>query len=213
MITLNKNDKFLDHLSIIKFAVENIYKIKNIDEVISRFQNLIEDITDRDELHMAELIAMNIPGHENYLFKFKENKSFFGEFSLDFIPLHPEEFVRNEIRKLGGSPTISSYSQKQLANFRVQLFSDDLLSFLKLRWKTKIVADYIIKKFGKANQSSISKESARLLKENYRTKIDCWHFQKEDRDYLITLYFFKGKGIRSYVSFSISIVFNNKGST
>lgn len=210
MLKNQNNNKFLDYLSVIKFVVENVYKVKSVDEVTSWFQNSVEDITDRDELHIAQLKAMNIPGHENYLFRFKESESFFGEFSLDFIPLYPEEFARNEIRKLGGLSKIPLYSQKQLANFRIQLFADGLLSSAKLGWKNKAITDYITNQFGKPNQSPITIEQSKILTETYGTKIDCWNFQKEDRDYLITFYFFRGNEVRSYISFSISLVFNNK---
>ncbi|MDO8487557.1 MAG: hypothetical protein Q7S45_04635 [Candidatus Curtissbacteria bacterium] len=206
---MDRNGDYSDYLTIIKFAVENISKVKSVDGIISCFQNSIEDITDRDELHMAQLISMNIPGHENYLFKFKENCSSFGEFSVDFIPTNPEEFTRNGIRALGGLTTEPLFDQKQLANFRVQLFADGLLSFTKLR--CKVIFDYIIKQFGEPNQSPIAKEHAKFLEETCGTEINCWHFQKEEKDYLITFYFFRDpNNIRSYASFSISLVFQNK---
>src|SRR3989344_2480713 len=189
MDVLDKKDNYLDYLTIIKFAVENIYQIKSVDEITSKFRNTIKDITnDRDEIRMAELISMNIPGHEIYFYKFKENKNLFGEFSVDFIPTYPEEFVRNGIRDLGGLTAAPLFDQKLLANFRVQLFADGLFPYRNLNAKNK--------------------EISKLLRETYGKKIDCWHFQKEDRDYSITLYFFRGhNNIRSYVSFSISLYF------
>jgi len=212
MDVLDKKDNYLDYLTIIKFAVENIYQIKSVDEITSKFRNTIKDITnDRDEIRMAELISMNIPGHEIYFYKFKENKNLFGEFSVDFIPTYPEEFVRNGIRDLGGLTAAPLFDQKLLANFRVQLFADGLFPYRNLNAKNKEITNYITTQFGKSNQSSITKETSKLLRETYGKKIDCWHFQKEDRDYSITLYFFRGhNNIRSYVSFSISLYFSAK---
>ena len=203
-----KVKNFLDYFSIIKYALEHISTVKTIDEVTAHFHNSIEDITSEDESHLAQLAAMNIPGHENYLFKFKEDNNLFGEFSIDIIPIDPAQFAINGIRNLGKDLPESKVDEKQLANFRVQLFADGLFSSQKLSSTYKTISDYIIKKYGLPNQPHIAKENCELLKDVYGTDIDCWHFQENDRDYLITFYLFNGKAIRGYISFSVALLIN-----
>src|SRR3989344_8928325 len=103
----SKSENYLEFLSLIQFAIENIYQIKNVNEISSNFQTAIANVTNErhDQFEQIAPLASTVFAHqfigqEDYIFQFREDKNSFGEFSLDFLPADANEYVNNQFQSL-----------------------------------------------------------------------------------------------------------------
>jgi len=209
-----KEEKYLDFLLLIQFAIENIYQIKNVNEITSNFHTAIENITKERHKQFEQISGTILPhqfiGQENYTFQFQEDEKSSGEFSLDFLPTDANEYMKTQFQAMAEKKEILLENNKRLANFRIQLFIDGLFSRLKLKKKYKVVYNYIVKQHGLENLTQQAKDCAQLSRQKTGIPIDCWYFEKNGTSYVITLCFFGGKsGVKSYLSFSVSEVFES----
>ena len=193
----------LEYLSLIKYALENIDKIKNVNDITSKFKDSIKDITkeahDRvDSVSQFALFHKYI-GQENYFFKFQEDDVLFGEFSLDFLPINGNEHAVKSLLQ-------DNYlGEKRLANFRIQLFLRDQSSYSIMEEKNKEVTDYINGLYGKPNSSPEVIEFAHSLEGQFNKKINSWHTKRDETDYFISYYYVDNVSeIGHYLCFSIS---------
>jgi len=193
----------LEYLSLIKYAIEDIDKIKNIDDITSKFKDSIENITEVahnrvDSVSQVFLFHKYI-GQENYFFKFTEDASLFGEFSLDLLPINGAEHAVQSLLQ-------DNYSgEKRLANFRIQLFLEKNASYSVIEEKNKEVVNYINELYGKPNNSPEVIEFISFLEEQFNNKINGWHFKRRKTDYFISHYLVDSTiELGPYISFSIS---------
>lgn len=194
--------KTVTYFSIIKFALKNIFNIKNKEDVVNYFQSTIQDITvERNNQlgSLGKLLLINTYlGQETHFFKFYENKKLFGEFSLDFLPRDPKK--------------IAKYSEMNLCNFRVQLFCDSLFQRFILNKKYKVLIKYINEHYGLPNKTKEAIKCYNILKNQLSNQnIKCWHFENDNKHYIITLYIWKKIFPRPYISFSVSEAFQILG--
>lgn len=194
----NLKNNNLDTILLIKYAIENIHNITNVADIVSRFQNSIEDITneahERVDTTTALLLFNKYLGQKNYFFKFRENDNLWGEISLDFLPFNATDLFKKEVQKNGDNSI-----QNRLANFRIQLFSN-----LELIEKYNITLEAITNLCGLPNKSDIEIENSKVLKETYGQDILCWHFNKDDTNYFVSFYCNNTNNPIPYISFSVS---------
>jgi hypothetical protein len=117
-----KND-YLDYFELIKYAIDKVHLIKNISEIRNTYSNKITDITDARNQLLQQInqdtnqsLKNVFIGKENYFFAFQDSPYINGEFSLDFLNKNQNGFTKVLER------------QKRLANFRIQIFTNRLLS-------------------------------------------------------------------------------------
>lgn len=74
-------------MQIAQYFFDNFRKIKSINDIKDHFGLKIVDVTEEKEQQYPELLIMNneFPGQKYYDFSFRENDSYWGELSEDFI--------------------------------------------------------------------------------------------------------------------------------
>lgn len=200
----------LEYLFLIKYAVKDIDKIKNIDDITSKFKDSIENITEvaHDRFDYISQVALfhKYIGQENYFFKFTEDASLFGEFSLDLLPVNGNKYLKDEMQNVANGILDKNYEgEKRLANFRIQLFLEKNASYSIIEEKNKEVVNYINELYGKPNNSPEVIEFISFLEEQFNNKINGWHLKRGETDYFISHYLVDSTiELGPYISFSIS---------
>jgi hypothetical protein len=208
-------ENFLSFLAIVQFALENMHKIDSVDEISSHFQSAIEDITNEWHEQVEQIspwthaTTTNLSmGQEDFCFKFREGEKSFGNIMLDFLPDDPNKYLKGQLQAFAKKTETPPSYNKRLANFKIQIFFDGIFAKIQLKNKYNVIYSFITRQYGPPNKTPKAIEISNNLKETSGLRMDCWHFEKNNINYAITLYFFKGKnGLRPYVSFSVAEVF------
>ncbi|NQT30973.1 MAG: hypothetical protein HQ588_01435 [Deltaproteobacteria bacterium] len=114
----------LSYIDLISYCLANFEEIRKVDDVVSKFQTKVFDVTDTPEQHMIRSMEETYPGERDYSLIFQEDDRFSGVIDLDFI-------------------------DDALANFRAQLFAKGFFSSSKMNKKYDTVLEFIMKKYGK----------------------------------------------------------------
>jgi len=114
----------LSYIDLIGYYLANFKKIRKIDDVVSKFQTKVFDVTDTPEQQMIRSMEKTYPGEQDYSFIFQEDDRFSGIFDLDFV-------------------------DDALANFRAQLFAEGFFASSKMNRKYDTVLEFIMNKYGK----------------------------------------------------------------
>ena len=119
----NNLHKNIGYIELITYFLQNFRNIHRVEDLVSEYQGKILDITYTQEQQIIKSMEVTYPGEHGYSFAFKEDNRSRGIFDIDFI-------------------------DNTLANFRVQLFIEGFLSFIKINSKYVSVQEFIIEKYG-----------------------------------------------------------------
>jgi hypothetical protein len=75
----------LSYIDLIIYCLANFKKIQKVDDVISKFQTKIFNVTDTPEQQMIHSTEETYTNEQGYSFVFQEDSRFSGVFDLDFI--------------------------------------------------------------------------------------------------------------------------------
>lgn len=202
----NKSN-YLSYLELIQLAIAKIGSIFSVDELKQHLEAKATDITDQ-RLKTEAFIwpaSEKFLGQKTYYFVFTENRTFWGEFNVDFIPIDSTSFMRNAIQELVGTDSIKGRDRRELVNFRIQLFAEGIFPSSKINKKHNEIFKLLIDKYGSSNDSDLTKQWNFITKQETGENINFWNTQINNCDYSISFYKLKKKfGVRPSISFAIS---------
>jgi len=114
----------LGYVDLISYCLANFKKIQKVDDVVSKFQTKVFDVTNTPEQQMIRSMEETYQSEQGYSLIFQEDDRFSGIFDLDFIG-------------------------DALANFRAQLFAEGFFAFRKMNKKYDSVLGFMTNKYGK----------------------------------------------------------------
>ena len=106
----------LEYSEVIDFAIQNIPRIQSASEIKEHWGHKIIDITEsrhdliRDNPMTFISATHRFIGQENFFFSFHAGKRLVGEFSIDFLPVNANEYLREQMRSMAERSESQNFS-------------------------------------------------------------------------------------------------------
>ncbi len=203
------SEEKLEYLEVIEFAIQNISRIQSVTEIKEHWPHKIADITEsRHNLLRADPVAFisathKFVGQENFFFAFREARFLIGEFSVDFLPVNSNEYLREQMRLMAKKQKAEASSKMRIVNWRVQLFAQRLFPSLLIGKKYFPTLSWLERKLGEPNSDELTAGWASVARSSNGQAINFWRYETPRQDYTATFYKLEGQ---PSISFSISEV-------